>query len=84
MRDRDAGEKVKASDILKHAQDVRDLSALLTEGEAIALPTRVYHDLDELLGKAQADMARGTTDAAVATAVGRIRAAFTRAADSSS
>lgn len=84
MRDREAGEKVRASDILKHAQDVRDLSALLTEGETIALPERVYHDLDEFLGKAQGDMARGTTDAAVATAIGRIRAAFTRVAASSS
>ena len=75
-RDRDAGNPVKVADILKHAQDVRDLAALLTEGVTIAVPARVYDDLEEFLEQAHRDMTRGSTEGAVATAVTRIRAAF--------
>ena len=78
-RDRADGKpNVKPADILKHAQDVRDLAALLTEDETIVLPTRVYDDLDEFLDKAHADMATGASAEAVAVAVRRIRGAFTR------
>ena len=77
-RDRHAGRPTKPADILKHAQDVRDLAALLIEGVTIALPSRVYEDLDEFLGKAQGDMAREATVDGVATTVSRIRAAFAR------
>lgn len=81
--DRDAGRPVKAADILKHAQDVRDLAALLTESVTIALPARVYDDLQEFLGMAQGDMAIGARELPVATTVSRIRAAFTPDADPS-
>lgn len=77
-RDRDAGNPAKGVDILKHAQDVRNLAALLTEGVTIAVPARVHQDLEEFLRQAQRDMARGTTEDAVATAVNRIRVAFIR------
>lgn len=83
-RDRDAGRRIKPEDILKHAQDVRDLAALLTEDVTIGLPARVYDNLDEFLGKAQGDMARGAKVDGVATIVSRIRAAFNRASDPSS
>lgn len=69
---------VKPGDILKHAQDVRNLAGLLTEGVTIALPPHVYEDLEEFLAEAQVDMATGASAEAVATAVSRIRAAFIR------
>jgi hypothetical protein len=83
-RDRHEGRFVKPEDIHKHAQDVRNLAALLIEGVTIALPGHVYEALEEFLGAAQGDMARASTVREVDTVVERIRSAFTRAPEASS
>ena len=75
-RDRTEGKSVRDADIRKHAQDVRTLSQLLREDERVELPERVYGELIDLLEAGLADMRVGATEAAVATAVARLRTAF--------